>query len=487
MRYTKLLVMLAVVIVAGCAPLEPPPQPVEIVPSAPAAAPTETPAIASEVEAVGSPVFVPSIFYNYDRDYTNPFGVIQYNGVTNQQGLGHMRAAGSRWATNILYWRFIEPQAPISGTHTYDWSTFDGAAQNAQAAGVQLFVLFSANPDWAAQYPGGPVTNTVHLTDFVTAVAERYDGDGLDDAPGHPVVTHWSFYGEPDNKVPWRSTGQGKGIWGEFPSDYADMLALVAPAMRSANPNSKIYVGGIAYDWFTDDPNPGPFVRNFLAGVLQRLNTEHGGPAQVLDGVAFHYYPIRLQEWPTLRHKALEVRGILDANGASTVPLVLPEMGYPSGPAPLYSETTQAQHLVQMYVQGLSMGIQHLSWYTVFDVGDETMGLFNNGDLNQPRPAYYAYATMTAQLTSYHYVQALGVPGVEGYVFRAPNGTSKTVLWASGASPVNVPFMQTCVRRVSLLGILTQITDGSVFDLDSVNGRVTLTAGVNDPMYVGPC
>jgi hypothetical protein len=431
-------------------------------------------------------LYLPLVVRDYDPGYIVPFGHTTYEDVSDELGLSAMQTAGSRWATTVFYWAAIEPNPPVDDQHTYNWAPFDALASRAQAAGVDLFVLFTGNPSWAAQYPGGPVTNTAHLVNFVTAMAERYDGDGHNDAPGSPVINNWSFYPEPDSNSITHAV-KGKGLWGDNPNGYAAMLAQVSPAMRAANPNARVMMGGLAYDYFTTEG--GPFVREFLGNVLARLNSHHGGATTHLAAVAFHYYPIGTHRWATIREKAGELRGIMTAHGAGSLPLLVPEMGYWSDPAAGSSETLQAQNLVKMYVQGLSAGIPQLSWFSVFDhgPGTETHGLFRNGDLAQPKPAYTAYSVMASELTFFRYLHEFLAPGVEGYVFSTAGGQRKTVLWATSAA-ATADFAQTCLRRVDLMGGELIIQDGGSGDVDGVaNGNIRLTVSPNHPIYVGSC
>jgi hypothetical protein len=141
-----------------------------------------------------------------------------YGDVNDASGLQKMKEAGSKWVTTILNWSAIEPSKG-----TYDWSSFDIKAQNAHVTGMDVFALFTGNPSWAASLPGGSVTNTQDLVDFVTLMAERYDCDGLNDAPGFPCVHYWSFYAEPDNGDIGRAYG-GKGYWGHNGAGFAAML-----------------------------------------------------------------------------------------------------------------------------------------------------------------------------------------------------------------------------------------------------------------------
>jgi hypothetical protein len=441
-------------------------------------------------------VYLPLGARTYVAGYVSPFGVVMYGGVNDGAGLGEMEAAGSEWVTTRLDWSRIE-----STEDSYNWSSFDAKADNAQAAGMDVFVLFTDNPAWAAALPGGPVTDTQDLVEFATDMAERYDCDGVDDAPESPCVHTWSFYAEPDNGDPAQAE-RGKGCWGDDTdprcgdgADYADMLSQILPAIHAANPRAKVLIGGLAYDWFEE--NDGPFVRSFLTDTLSALNTYPGGAKAYIDAVAFHYYPIN-GDWATIRDKTAEIKGIMARHGAGDLPLVCPEMGYWSSPLHGSSEEGQARRLVQMYVRGLSMNVQSLSWYKVFDAAepgsdedlypDRTSGLFRVD--GSAKPSYYAYQTMTEELAQASYVRELDKEGVEGYVFRMADGREKTVTWATALGGARVVFPYGCLRLVDTEGnVYTPIVDGDgTWDHDgAVNGQIALAVYHDTPFYVVPC
>ena len=435
-------------------------------------------------------IYLPLVVRNYDPSYVSPFGIIMYGSVDDAAGLQMMKDAGSKWVTTMLHWSAIQPtrEGPL------DWSSFDAKAQNAQAAGMDVFVLFTGNPSWAASLPGGPLTDTQDLVNFVTLMAERYDCDGTDDALGSPCVHYWSFYAEPDNGDLGRAQA-GKGYWGHNGAGFAAMLSQVSPAIHAANPRAKVLIGGLAYDWFEEEG--GPFVRSFLNDTLTALNTYPGGAASYIDAVAFHFYPIAAHRWPTIREKALEVQGIMEQHGVGDLPLICPEMGYWSSPKHGSSEQGQAQRLVQMYVRSLSMDMQPLSWYKVFDdvVAESTEDVYpamTAGLLRRDRslkPSYHAYQTMTQELAGARYLRLFQTTGVEGYVFRTPDGHEKTVLWATG-STTSATFPYSCLRMVDVNGdAFEPINDGDPgWDWDNtVNGQIALGVYQNAPVYVEPC
>jgi hypothetical protein len=429
---------------------------------------------------------LPLIVSNHNALDSSPFGVVMYASINDDVGLSEMEEAGAKWVTTQLHWKWLEPNKG-----SYNWTGFDTKVRNAQAADMDVFVLFTSNPSWAAALPGGPVTDTQDLVNFVSLMAERYDCDGVDDAEGQPCVHYWSFYAEPDNGDLGRALG-GKGYWGHDGSGYAAMLAQVSPAIHNANPKAKVLIGGLAYDWFEEDG--GPFVRDFLTDTLAALNTM-GGAQAYIDAVAFHYYPISGDKWSGIAEKAREIRGIMARHGADDLPLICPEMGYWSSPTWGSSEEEQASWLVQMYAQGLSEGMQMLSWYKVFDNAipgspedqypDRTSGLLRMDWT--PKPAYFAYQTMSHELRGLSYQRPLGAAGAEGYVFTLPGGGEKTVVW-SQAGTVRVTFPYTHLRLVNTVGEEFDIWDSqatSPGDLDGgVVGQIELEFYENQPFYV---
>ncbi|HEY76429.1 MAG TPA: hypothetical protein G4O00_09650 [Thermoflexia bacterium] len=439
------------------------------------------------VQEQTSTVYLPLVVRRYDPTYVSPFGIVMYGRVDDASGLQVMKDAGSKWVTTILRWSDIE-----STEGSYDWSSFDTKAQNAQAAGMEVFVLFTGNPPWAAALPGGPVTDTQDLVSFVTMMVERYDCDGVNDAPGSPCVHYWSFYAEPDNGDINRARA-GKGYWGHDGAGYAAMLSQVSPAIHAASPRAKVLIGGIAYDYFEPD---GPFVRSFLTDTLSALNTYPGGAGAYIDAVAFHYYPIN-PAWSSIREKAMEIRSIMERHGVGDLPMICPEMGYWSAEEAGSSEAIQARRLVQMFVRGISVGLEHMSWFTVFDASPEQVaqypteehGLFPYNDLTHPKQSYYAYQTLTQELYGARYLQPLGTSNAEGYVFQTLDGYEKTVLWAT-VSSTSVSFPYSCLRLVDTTGnVYSPVYDGDpTWDWDgTVNGEIALGVYRDTPFYVEPC
>jgi hypothetical protein len=434
--------------------------------------------VSHPAELVTHTLYLPIINKKFGH---SPFGIIMYGDISDSAGRQHMAQAGSTIVTTFLHWSAVEPGAPVGGIHNYDWSTYDAKFNAAAEVGMEVFVLFTGNPSWAAELPGGPLYpgRMEDLKAFLSAAVERYDGDGIDDAPGSPRVTYWSFYAEPDNGDLGRALSSGKGYWGHNGAGYAALMAEIYPVIKAANPRARVLIGGLAYAWFEDQD--GPFVRDFLPSVLSAMKTSYG--RYYIDAFAFHYYPLSV-EYATIADKARALRGILSSYGLGDIPMMSPEMGYWSARSLGSSEEKQATRLVQMYTRGLSERLQFMCWYKVFDsdYGHGEVGLFRGQDLNSPKPAYYSYKTLAQQLGGYSLVREISEPGVEGYVFNNAQGDEKTVLWATGL-PRIVSFDGAQLHVVDKVGDEVTVDRKILYNL----GRPANEVGIlvtNSPIYV---
>jgi len=438
-----------------------------------------------------------------DPQWISPFGIDMYDSISDAQGLAKMRQAGASWVVTILDWSSVQP----TQSGPWDWSHYDQAFADANAAGMDVCVLVTGVPEWArGSYPypgGGPGMNVEALAGFVAAAAARYSGAN----PALPVVKYWTLFAEPDYGIyPPRSGEEFKGGWGKYGRDYASMIDNVRKAVKAVAPGAVVANGGVAYDAFTQESNDGcsvvlgPFNRYFMADLMR----DHVSNPP-MDMLAIHLY---LTTFPNWTDKLSGQCGVYNSSPDATVraamrslPLLVPEMGYWSAPdkgeTQDQGEHRQAVHLVKMFVTGIANGVKRLAWFAVFD-GDpsaplEQHGLFRGSDLNQPKPAYWAYRTMTYELNSFSYKGMDRQDRYESYVFqRNLDGAQRMVAWAN-ADTVPVTIKASRVSLVSMLGIASAmqaspvpqiVSDGGPGDADrSANGQVVITL-TTDPVYI---
>src|SRR5205085_2459864 len=90
---------------------------------------------------------------------------------------------------------------------------------------------------------------------YVRNVVERYDGDGLDDAPGSPRMAYWEVWNEENIALFWPTKPDA--------AEYSALLKATAQTIRAADPNAKVVLGGLA---------------NADSGYLQALYDLGGAP-----------------------------------------------------------------------------------------------------------------------------------------------------------------------------------------------------------------
>lgn len=416
---------------------------------------------------------------------STPFGITMYGAVNNtSNGLTLMKEAGCKWVITFLEWKIVEPNPPTpEGVHSYDWSFIDTKIDRIQAAGMKPYILFTGNPEWttpegSAYYPAGPVKNLADLLAISRAMAQRYNCDGLEDAPGSPCVDYWSFYPEPDNIKEYFAS-LGWGFWGNRGREYAAMLKEVAQIIHEVNPKAKVMPGGIAYDYF--DP-PGPFSRDFLPDILSAFNLL-GGTKSFIDGVAFHYYPLLFN---SIQDKSNEIRSILELHGAGDLPLHSPEVGYWSSPKWGSSEADQAQRLIQIFTQGLASRVTPIFWFRIFDKVEAESEADTSRDLTTgllrvdgtPKPAYYAYKTAAGELAGAVLSKHLDFPNAKGYSFSMPGGQEKMVVWpVAEATDIELPYPG--------VQVVNQIGNRTLYTQD-LTGLTTIPLPAKSAIFLQP-
>ena len=105
------------------------------------------------------------------------------------------------------------------------------------------------------------------MREFITALVERYDGDGLDDMPGllFPML-HYQVCNEAYNELFWAGTVE----------EYGAHLKRLRQAARRACPQVKIILSGVCFqpmDGFYDrhmDPRTKAYVDRLMPKTARR-------------------------------------------------------------------------------------------------------------------------------------------------------------------------------------------------------------------------
>ncbi len=429
-------------------------------------------------------VFLPLIASCWCAD-APPFGIQFYSTLTNSRGLGHAADAGARWIRVPVSWGQVEPNNTTPDG--YFWSNVDYSVTNATNRDIELILTLSGQPSWAAIYAMGPVTNTADIQEFMGALVERYDGDGLDDAPGSPRVRYFEIYNEPDNFNAGLAGNGGWGYWGHNGAGYAQLLQALYPVVKTASPQAQIVFGGIALDWFEEQG--GPFDSHFLDDVLAACQGQ-----ACFDIVNFHYYPPFRPNWeafgPDIIGKANYVRQKLADYGLSNTPLICTETSWVSGSG-WGSDELQSRYIAKVYARGKAADLDIVIWYTISDSVDESLpGLLDESF--QPKVSYYAFVAMTRMLKGAAYQRALdpaetGSSQLVGYVFDKCNHRLD-IVWTEDNTPYDPdddPQLPLTVNAVMLTITDKFGTTQSVSDIDDgwADGQITVYVG-GSPLYL---
>ena len=251
-------------------------------------------------------------------------------GTTFESQAAGYAATGAGWARMGFTWSTMEP---IKGQ--YLW-TRDSAVTAYRAQGLRILGVIAYSPAWAtsatcfALYNNKCApTNASDFASFAAAVAERYDGDGVSDAPGSPRVDAWEIWNEPNLANFWRPTPN--------PSAYTTLLRAAAPSIRAAAPGTTIVSAGLS-------PAGGTFAPiTFLQGMYA------AGARGSFDALGFHPYSYpalatKVANWNAWQQmfrafpangQPNSLRSVMITNGDGNKQIWATEYG-----APTYGDTT---------------------------------------------------------------------------------------------------------------------------------------------------
>ncbi len=284
------------------------------------------------------------------------YGIVQTATLDTQDVQG-MQAAGVHTNRFILNWVWVEPTQ-----NHFDWGSSDKFIGELASRGIRSVPSIWGNPDWvaggAATPPTGGTKAQQQWKTLVKALVTRY-GPGGDywttkyhqqfGASATPLpITAWQIWNEPNVKkyfTPYPSPGQ-----------YARLLQISAPAIKSIDPNAQVVLAGMPG---FGDVTAWDFL-NHLYGI--------GGIKAFFDGAALHPYAKDITQY---KQEIQKVRKVINGHGDAATPLWISELAWGSAPPDRFGinkgPAGQAQMLRRAFKMVLSnrtaWNIQHLFWY----------------------------------------------------------------------------------------------------------------------------
>ncbi|NNJ12163.1 hypothetical protein EKD04_017680 [Chloroflexales bacterium ZM16-3] len=159
------------------------------------------------------------------------------------------RQIGVAWAREELSWGNVERDRKGK----WQWDDIDRQIGATAQAGYGIVGMLLTTPAWARVGDCGirtmryiyagvraesywcPPASPQDFADYVRATVERYDGDGVADAPGSPRVAVWQIWNEPNA---WET-------WPGSPAEFAAIWQAGYAAAKAADPTAVVTSPGL--------------------------------------------------------------------------------------------------------------------------------------------------------------------------------------------------------------------------------------------------
>ena len=290
--------------------------------------------------------------------------------ATLRASFARAREAGVDWMRIDFFWHLIEPSQG-----RLQWSRYDTITQAAKANGITLLGILDYTAPWATRNPAArddkqPPRDPASFVRYAALTVERY----------RDSVAAWQVWNEPDHPSFWKGSAE----------EYARLLALVYPAIKTASPGAQVVVGGLAEGGAADP--------RFLESVL-KVCRDIGQPC--FDVFAFH---TNFRSPADVRRQFATNRQRLGAFGL-TPPIWITEASYTSDarqqtlPGYQDGEAAQARYLTDTIPLSLELGAARVFWATLYDYRVEHGRYTASGLLSvegRSKLAYEAFRRLTA-------------------------------------------------------------------------------------------
>lgn len=393
--------------------------------------------------------YIPFVLYHTGE--ANIFG-IEMETEWNEGLFDLAHDAGVDWVRrNGVIWNEIEA---VEGTR--DWSmmaSLEAEMRLLRDKYMKMILIVRGVPGWAQTENGhacGPIAQDKFsaFADFMYELVVRYSQPPFN-------VHYWEIGNEPD--FPYTERDIPFGCWGDSTDPYyggeyyGEMLKVIYPAIKAADPQAEVLVGGLLLDCDPNNPPQGKDCTSskFLEGILRV------GGGSAFDGVSFHsydYYNGVLgsycnQNWggastttgPILDLKAAYILSILQQYNVDNKYLMNTENALLCNNYACNDdfELTKAIYIAQSYADGLASNVSSVIWYSYTGTWQSTKLV--NG-VSNPLPAYYALQASSRIFDGMKFNQKISMENLNIYEFKG-RGDRVWILWSIDGlvHPVTLP------------------------------------------------
>jgi uncharacterized protein (TIGR03437 family) len=340
----------------------------------------------------------PGTFSVDDVTFTGPGGQPVSGGIPWPVGrFGTLRL----WDSNTS-WTFLEP---VKGV--WNWEPLDTWVAAAQASGISdILLTLGQTPAWASSNPNdvnyvgagapAPPSNFEDWQDYITAVAQRYQG----------VIRYYEIWNEPNDPTYYTGT---------IPQ-LVELTSEAYAIIKSVDPGNTVI-------------SPAAYAAGYLDEFLQ------AGGGQSIDVIGYHFYDTPPEDTGRLM---ANVRLVMANDGYASLPLWETEGA--SGDTTTAPPDLAASYLVRKYLTDLAFGAGRFDWYTwgpatAFCVGTEPN---NRVGLTEAGQAYlYMFAWLLGASLTNALIDSAG--NWQIWLTLMDGGTGLIVWNPNQSQPFNLP------------------------------------------------
>lgn len=343
--------------------------------------------------------------------------ILSFDADTRAAQLDRLDGLGVHLVRRDFLWADLEPSDGV-----FDFAAEDAAVDDSRARGLTTIGLLAYDAPWAAA-DGDIATppDPQKFAAFVAATVKHFAGR----------VDLWELWNEPNVSTFWKPRGDG--------FEYAKLLAAAAPAVRRANPEATVILGGLLYHDEAIVVGADQFLEDAFA-----FNPDLG---DLFDVLALHPYVRYPPQAPPEQDDAREqpvgamvarMRALVDYYGAPK-PVWVTEYGWP-----IYGtvdEAAQARFTVRGALEAMAAGAERVCIYTLDDGPNPTafppedaFGLYrNDGTPKAAVAALHELATIDPSLAVTDYAAG---GGVRHYTLRSPSAAVDVYFAVDGMTHV---------------------------------------------------
>jgi hypothetical protein len=260
-----------------------------------------------------------------------------------------VREMGSSWVVEFFPWAYYEPRRG-----EFQFEHADLVVDHARAQGLTVIARLGLVPEWARPHGEGQSTTLNYIDasgyeamgDFVYEFVRHFKGRV------HAII----IWNEPNLTFEW-------GFRPADPAGYADLLRVVYPRAKQADPNIVVLGGAVAP---TLEPDGSPIAMNDLA-YLQKMYD--AGAAPYFDALAVHSYglqsPADAPPSPDhLNFRRVELaREVMVRNGDAAKPVYVTEAGW--NDSPRWNQSVTPAQRIEYTLEAYQWAEEHWPWCKV--------------------------------------------------------------------------------------------------------------------------